>query len=52
MVIGSNNFINYDHILLEWTEIFYFLCNKCLPSQEYDSCYPFVLCVWAIDIAI
>ena len=23
-----------------------------VPSQEYDSCYPFVWCVWALDFAI
>ena len=23
-----------------------------VPNQEYDSCYPFVWCVWAFDFAI
>ena len=23
-----------------------------VPSQEYDSCYPFVLCVFDFDFAI
>ena len=26
--------------------------KKPVPSQEYNSCYPFVWCVWAFDFAI
>ena len=28
-----------------------FLGKALVPSQEYDSCYPFVWCAWTFDFA-